>query len=302
MPEKIEISLQVPHDDPAKQNRFFSLRLKQELENEMSEYKRVGNIFVVSDTGGNFQNFCKILYRGQIIDKQLNWNFADGHVVLLGNCLDDNKDVIECLWLIYSLEEKAKRKAGYIHFILGNNELQNIDGQWRFRHPRYAKSESVRNNASTALFDASNELWRWLKTKNLIERIGHTLFMHGSMPIKLFCGSNSTWEINNLAKTSADTELFFKAPYISDIFHDISGNTDAEIIKNAQQKVDGILRRFRVKRIVTGYPSAKKIDLFYDNKIINVHTDHTSENSECLLIKGHHFFRIKNGGRVERLV
>ncbi|MCF6402120.1 hypothetical protein L3C95_04495 [Chitinophaga filiformis] len=300
MPEKVEISLQIPHTDPAKQHRFFSLRLKRELADEMSVFERNKNIFVVSDIGGNFRNLCRILGRARVIDKQLNWIFENGHLVILGNCLNDSDDVLECLWLIYSLEEKAKKNEGYVHFIWGNNELENINGDWRFRHPRYAKSENVRPGASTALYDGSNELWRWLKTKNLVEKIGHTLFVHGSISLRLLYSTKTIEDINGLAKTASRPKKLFKAPVVSDIF-DIPDGIESEVIKDNERRINYILRHFHVKRIVTGYQSAEKVDLFYNAKVINVHTDHTSEQSQGLLIKGRHLFRIQHSGKSEKL-
>jgi hypothetical protein len=299
MSERIEISLQIPHSDPAKQHRFFSLRLKQGLANEASVFERKRRIFVVSDVGGNFQSFCKILVRGKIIDKQLNWNFENGHVVILGNCF--NEDVLECLWLIYSLEEKAKKKEGYVHFIWGNNELENINGNWRFKHPRYAKSENVRPSASTALYDGNNELWRWLKTKNLAEKIGHTLFIHGSISMRLLFSVKTIEDINSIAKDIRKPKRLFKAPIISEIFSNVQAGVESEMMKDNEKRIDHLLRRFRVKRIVTGYQSAEKIELFYRGKVINVHTDHTGEQSQGLLIKGHHLFRVQNIGKAEKL-
>lgn len=301
MSEKIEISLQIPHTDPAKQHRFFSLRLKRELVNEMSVFERKKSIFVVSDIGGNFQNFCKILVRGRVIDKQLNWIFDDGQLVILGNCLNDNEDVLECLWFIYSLEEKAKKKGGYVHFIWGRNELENINGKWRFRHPRYAKSENVKPSASTALYDGSNELWRWLKTKNLAEKIGHTLFIHGGISMRLLCSAKTIEDINDVSKVLWNSKRLLKAPLISEIFNGIQAGEENNQVKSREERIDYILQRFRVKRLVTGYQSGEKIDLFYNGKVVNVHTDHANDQSQGLLIKGRHLFRIQHIGKAEKL-
>ncbi|SDG48819.1 metallophosphoesterase [Chitinophaga filiformis] len=300
MPEKIEISLQIPHADPNKQDRFFSLRLKRELINERSVFKGGGGMFVISDVGGDFQKFCKILYRGKIIDKQLNWVFKEGHVIILGNCLEDNEDVLECLWLIYSLEEKAEKMNGHLHFILGDKEIKNLNGQWRFRHPQYAKAEKVGRNASTVLYDGSNELWRWLKTKNLIEKIGHTLFVHGGLSMRVLYGARTIEEINSLAKTLGNPKSLFKSPTIGDIFPG-NGNIEGEGVRSDEDQVNKILKRFKVKRIVSGYQAAEKIELFYAGKLINVHTGHMEEHSDGLLIKGRHFFRIKSNGKPEEM-
>ncbi len=50
----------------------------------------------------------------------------------------------ECLWLIYSLEEKAKAAGGYVHFILGNHEIMNMQGDFRYVQDKY-RSKCERN-------------------------------------------------------------------------------------------------------------------------------------------------------------
>ncbi len=46
-----------------------------------------------------------------------------------GDMFDRGDQVTECLWLVYALEETAKAAGGYVHFILGNHELMNLQGR-----------------------------------------------------------------------------------------------------------------------------------------------------------------------------
>jgi len=303
MPLKIKIALQIPHPDPNKNNRFFFLNLKHRLTNEASVSKKGRSTFVISDIGGDFQNFCRILGLGKVINRSLNWIFADGHLIILGNCLDNNKDVLECLWLIYSLEEKAKKEGGYVHFIWGNKELKNINGDWRFMHPRYAVLPDGEKIMSTALYDGSNELWRWLKTKNLVERVGRILFVHGSISMKLLYSKLQLEDINNLSRNKIDNpSRILSPPVIGDFFSGAIDCTECQALSHGKYKIDTILRHFKVKTIVTGYQTAKGIELFCDGRLVNVHVDHTSEHSEGLLIKGQHFYKISNSKKPEKLI
>jgi hypothetical protein len=299
---KIRIALQIPHPDPNKNERFFSLNLKQGLTNEMSVSKRSRGTFVISDIGGDFRNFCRILVRGRIIDRALNWIFEDGHLVILGNCLDSNRDVLECLWLIYALEEKAKKEEGHVHFIWGDKELKGINGDWRFRHPKYAKLPDQDKRTTAALYDGSNELWRWLKTKNLMERIGSILFVHGSVSMKVLYSGLHIEDINNLTREKINNpKKFLRPPVIGDLFSNTTDSLGNLSFKEDKYKVDTILRHFKVKTIVTGYKTANNVGIFFNGKVVNVHVDHTNEHSEGLLIKGHHFFRISNIGKAEKI-
>ena len=48
--------------------------------------------------------------------------------------------VTEVLWLIYSLEEKAKAAGGYVHYILGNHEIMNMSNDLRYVQNRYMRA------------------------------------------------------------------------------------------------------------------------------------------------------------------
>ena len=65
-------------------------------------------MFVVSDIEGEFKAFRQLLQGNNIIDENFNWTFGNGHLVLTGDFVDRGTLVTEVLWLIYSLEEKAK--------------------------------------------------------------------------------------------------------------------------------------------------------------------------------------------------
>lgn len=301
--QKIKIFLELPNRNPVKKGRFFSLRLKQILRNEDDVSRRARNTFVISDTGGDFESFCKILGKGNVINKYLQWTFGNGHLIILGNCLDDSSDAVECLWLIYGLEERAKKKGGYIHFILGNNELQGINGAWRFQHPKYAVSNGNIRSQSTALYDGSNELYRWLKTKNIVERIGHILFVHGSLSAKLLYSGLSVGEINNLARSYIRTpNQIFNSPTLNDFFNSISNDVSSDSLKFERHSIDSILLHFNVKMVVSCYQSGSEVNFIYNNKIINVHVDHKSGKSEGLLISGQRFLKVSTWGPSKSLL
>src|SRR5688500_11884892 len=115
----------------------FSFKLQDKLENEKNQYGNVSKQFALSDIEGNFPAFKKLLLAGGVIDASYNWTFGDGHLVLTGDFFDRGQQVTEVLWLIYSLEEKARKAGGYVHFVLGNHELMNLSGDLRYVHPRY---------------------------------------------------------------------------------------------------------------------------------------------------------------------
>lgn len=297
------IALSIPNSD--KQDRFFSFRLKHNQTIEPSVYTGSKHIFVVSDIEGNFRSFCKILRKGGVVNRYLRWTFGENHLVIAGDCFDRGEEVTECLWLIYSLEEKAKKEGGYVHFILGNHEIMNMNGDWRYVHPRYTNSVGSKNNHA-ALYDGNNELWRWLQTKNIIEKIDDILFVHAGISHELIRFGFSVSDINNLARpyyTSAREKF-------SDSFLALLFDTHKSpfwyrgyyLDDTSEDQIDAILDFFGVKTIVTGHTVTNHINSYFNGKVINVNTDHALGNTEGLLINNYKkFYRVTTDGKRERI-
>jgi hypothetical protein len=300
---KTKISLSIP--DSVKPGQYFSVKLKQNKFNERSEYNQPSKVFVVSDIEGNFRSFVNLLIKNRVIDRSLKWRFEDGHLVIVGDCFDRGEDVAECLWLIYSLEESALTEGGYVHFILGNHEIMNMNGDWRYVHPKYAPKTANTKHPSAALYDANSELWRWLCTKNIVEKIGSTLFVHGGIAYELLHFKLSVYEINDLARPYyARAKEKFVDPVLNTLFNsDYSpfwyrGYYQKEI---SEEQIDETLRHFEVNTIVTGHTIVEKVTPFFNGKIINVNTDHAMGKSEALLIRKGKFYRIEKDGKREKM-
>src|SRR5262249_9711329 len=110
-------------------NKPLNFTLQKQAGIPPSSYPAAARILVLSDIEGNFTPFRKLLQASKVIDGNFNWTFGNGHLVFGGNMFDRGQQVTECLWLIYSLEEKAKAAGGMVHFILGNHEIMNLSGE-----------------------------------------------------------------------------------------------------------------------------------------------------------------------------
>lgn len=252
---------------------FFSLRLKSSLYIEPAEYMTTSRLLVISDIQGDFRKLCKLLRKNGVIDEKYRWIFEDGHLVILGNCLSEKSgQACECLWLIYSLEDKAIRKGGYVHLILGKNEIENLNGSWRNLHPDYALHPRSTRSTYTVLYDGNNELWRWLRTKNIMEKIGGKLFVHGGVSSEVNNLNLSITQLNNLARSYYfgnrslvhNTELY-------NIFRNgitpfsYRGYLDASPIEDDVNKT---LSKFGISTIVVGQPFATEVSASLGGKLI----------------------------------
>lgn len=297
MSSKIRISLYEPGEVPP--TNYFSLRLKKELNTERAEYKRPERLLVVSDIEGNFHALRKLLISNGVIDDIYQWTFGDGHLVILGDCFDRGEQVLECLWLVYSLEDRAIRKGGYVHFVLGNHEIMNMNGDWRYVHPRYVIKKKG-GRPSTALYDGSSELWRWLHTKNIVERIGDILFVHGGIAEDLLQQHIPVTKINDLARKFYDRTY---KPCSDPVFENILDSEHSPFwFRGYYQEqfpetyIDATLDQYGVKTIVTGHTVVPHVSTFFNGKVINVDTDHAAGNSEALFIENNTFYRVNMSG------
>jgi len=297
--EKKDILLKVNTDLPGK---TFSVQLKKKLQTEKCEYKKPARQFVLSDIEGNFKAFRKLLQANGVVDSNLNWAFGNGHLVLIGDFFDRGTQVTEVLWLIYSLEEKAKDAGGYVHYILGNHEIMNMNGDLRYLQPKYLEDAQLLNEQYVSLYNENSELGRWLRTKNIMERIGGFLYIHGGISSLINSMGTSISDINELARPYySDTSFKYPDPRIDVIYSDegpfwyrgyYSGNAKA-----STAQIDSTISEFHVDRIVTGHTIvAETISVWHNGKVINTDVHHAGGKSEALLIEGDKRYRVDGEG------
>lgn len=210
MPIKTKIAIREPLGELS--DRYFSVKLKQEYPAEPFEYESPSRLLIISGMCGDFKHFRTQLFKSGIIDRSYNWIFGDGHLVIAGNCFGYNGIGVECLWLAYALEEKARRKGGYVHFILGRNEIMNIDGSWCYSTPQYANNPKTSKPPYVVLYDGNGELRRWIQTKNVVEKIGNILVSNLDLSARLSEHNFSPDQLNVLTrqyKHSRSKEMTF---------------------------------------------------------------------------------------------
>jgi len=296
--QKSNITLLVNTDEPGKP---FSVKLKSKLTNEKAEYNRVKNILVISDIEGNFAALRKLLLGNKVIDENFNWTFDKGHLVFVGDFVDRGTMVMEVLWLIYSLEEKAKAAGGQVHFILGNHEIMNMSGELKYVHGRYLEHSTLMNKHYKDLFGPDAEIGRWLATKNVVERIGDILFTHGGISSYINYLQIPIKEINDLSRQFyTDTTYKYPDTRLEVLYSDFGpfwyrGYYSTPKATIAQ--IDSTLNFYSISHIATGHTIINdNISSVYDGKIINTDVHHAGGHSEALLVENGKFFRVNASG------
>ena len=101
-----------------------------------STFNEIRKVAAFSDIHGQYELLVRLLINNNIVDKNLNWIFGEGHLVIVGDIFDRGDKVNEILWLVYDLEDQAKEKGGRVHYLLGNHEYMVLYNDLRYIHDK----------------------------------------------------------------------------------------------------------------------------------------------------------------------
>jgi cytochrome oxidase Cu insertion factor (SCO1/SenC/PrrC family) len=310
----------VKFDVQSDMNKRFEVTLQRKLVKQPAEFEKPEKLIVFSDIEGNFDALRKLLQKNNVIDENYNWIFGKGHLAFVGDMFDRGKQVTECLWLIYSLEEKAIAAGGYVHYILGNHELMNLrgdKGDLNYVQPKYHQTALILGkDYVTKLYGSDSELGRWLRTKNIIERIGDVLLLHAGISKEINQLDLSLSKLNDMARPYYSEKVaVLKQTNNHQLLTIYGGETsspfwfrnyyeDDDVVKKSMAIViDSTLRKFNVSRIVTGHTVvADTVSVHFNGKVINTDTKHAEGKSEALLIDGERYYRVNGEGEKKALM
>lgn len=291
--------LVVNTDEPGK---TFNVELKKNVSDEKAECKMPAKVLILSDIEGNFAGFRKLLQANKVIDANLDWIFGEGHLVLGGDFVDRGSQVTEVLWLIYSMEEKAKKAGGYVHYILGNHEIMNLSGDLRYLNAKYVENSKLMNTHYMTLYGRDSELGKWLRSKNIIERIGDVVVIHAGISAAINNMELDIRRMNNMSRNFYDDSLYvYPDPRVDTLFGDLGPfwyrGYYAKPDGNVEGQIKETLRKFRVDHVVTGHTIvADTVSMWYGGKLFNTDVHHAKGHSEALLIEDKMYYRVDATG------
>ncbi len=265
----------------------FHVGLKSKHRVFESSFPQPEKMVVISDIEGNYNGFASFLIAHKVIDERHNWIFGNGHLVLLGDFVDRGKNVTQVLWLIYKLERQAYLEKGHVHFILGNHEILNFNGNHTYNNGKYIKvaqeisGKEDKIEAVKFLYSNQVELGKWLSTKNVIEKIGPYLFVHGGLSPEILDYGLSLEEINAIMRAGyyknndeydkIDEFLFgSKGP----LWYRGLVKSTKRYDKIETLELSDVLSYYDATKIVVGHTFVKKISTGYGGKVIMTDVPH----------------------------
>lgn len=273
---------------------------------QKSIFSDVKKMAVLSDIHGQYDLAVEILINNNVIDKELNWNFDDGHFVIVGDIFDRGPKVNEMLWLIYKLEQQAQEQGGHLHFLLGNHEYMVLKKDLRYVHERYLEVGKLLQLEYNELYGNNTVLGRWLRSKPTIVSINNNMFVHGGISQEFLSkvGFNIE-EINQSMRASIDiSKSELKS---TDYYTNYYGKTGPIWYRGyfkdnlEHEDIDDVLSQTKSEHIVVGHCSFDEIVRKYDGKIFGVDSSiKKGQYGELLFIEGDHYYRgLKDGTKKE---
>lgn len=92
-------------------------------------------IVAVGDVHGDLAGLKSILHMNGIIDSQGSWAGGDSIFVQTGDLLDRGPDDRAVLDFMIALQDQAAKAGGQVIALLGNHEVMNMMGDWRYVSP-----------------------------------------------------------------------------------------------------------------------------------------------------------------------
>lgn len=285
--------------------------LKLKNNNSYSDKKEV---FAISDIEGNFKTLRDFLIINKIINKDLKWTFNDNHLVFLGDFIDRGYYSNQVLWFIYKLEIEARKYGGHVHYILGNHEILNLQGNYEYANKKQNKISNVLEKQQYELYNMNSFMGRWLRSKNTILKINNNIFTHGGINSDL--SKISLEEMNIVSKKNYSNSYFKKKNrnIINDLI--LSTNTSHYWYRGyfekdlSQNEINAILKNLGAEHIIVGHTIQKEVSSFFNNKIIAIDVLHKndayetfpSRKTEGLYInKNNAFYRVLENGKKTKL-
>ena len=275
--------------------------------NYIQDFSDVENLIAISDVHGQYKVLVKLLKEHHVIDKDFNWIFGKGHLVILGDVLDRGPNVTEALWLIFRLEQQAKKSGGMVHVLIGNHEMMVLNNDIRNIHEKYVTTAQLMATTYTQLYSEDTFFGKWLRKKPVIVTINDMLFVHAGISMEFINRGFTTKDvnsifINNIIGKSWDTILK------DSVLSFLRGNKGPVWYRGYflnerlnELQVDSILNYFDKNRILVGHTSFPNITSLYHGKVFGIDSSiKYGDYGEVLIYEKGNFYRgTLNGGRIK---
>lgn len=263
-------------------------------------YPAKKRIIVISDIHGDYNLALNMLMKAKVIkikDNKMVWCGKDTYVVQLGDQVDgcrpydnhtcdqasttenDLADDIKILKFFTELNKQAKKQGGQVISLLGNHELMNVEGDFRYvskknidyfegyKDPETNKTFKTAKEAREYAFSPGHEYSKFLGcTRRAAIIIGSNLFVHAGIINSMLNNSIEEFDlekINNGIKkwliglsNGEDIKKIVEGSSNSMFWTRILGYMQPDLKKDNEEckkNIDKVLKLFNIGHIIVGH-------------------------------------------------
>lgn len=275
-----------------------ALTYEKEQDIMSQEYDGVEQFVAISDIHGQYETFVELLEQHGVIDRQLNWIYGKGHLMINGDILDRGAGVTETLWLVFKLQQQAHEQGGKVHYTIGNHELMVLDNDLRYIHKKYTAGQDILGESYHAQFSNQSFFGQWMRQNPVMVKINRTGFVHaGISPVviergltpkdinRLFIDSIYTQEKDTYRKSE---KLNFLARTHGPVWYRGYFKDD----DLTETDIEKMLQWWNVDRIVVGHTSQKAIITLFGGSVVAIDSSvKYGDRGEVLIYEKGAFFR-----------
>ena len=115
-----------------------------------------------------------------VVDEQAHWSGGTDILVQTGDQTDRGPDSLAILQLLVRLETEAEAAGGRVVALIGNHEVMNTHGDWRYVTPDdVAAYGGVEARARD--FSADGMSGQFVRNHDAVALVGDTVFVHGGI-------------------------------------------------------------------------------------------------------------------------
>ena len=176
----------------------------------------------------------------------------------------------------------------------------NLSGDLRYVQQKYFDHAKSFGLQSSDLYDKNSELGRWLRSKNIIEKFGDNLCLHGGISPEILKIAWPIQKINDSCRAYYDQAMhpenfpnkthwaFFDGHNVSPFWYR-GYFLDP---RATQGLVDSTLAFYHCRKIIVGHDIIDNIACFYQCKVFGIDVNEHESPTQGLLIEGGKFYKI----------
>lgn len=249
-------------------------------------------VVVLSDLEGNSRFLEAALRKLAVVDTNGQWQYGQGHLVVLGDSVDRGRDVFAVLWRLHDLAAQAGAAGGAVHVLLGNHEQYLLRGNVSRTDLEYRYALRQLGGYSRA-FAADTVLGAWLRQQPVVVKLGDVLFVHGGLSPEVAGSGLSIAQLNQAMRRywrvasqpvphSAALDAVLGRAGVTQYrgyFRGMEGHypaaTDAD--------VDRVLAQFGAEQIVVAHTLVERVQHLHEGRVIAVDVNDDEARPEVLV-------------------